>query len=43
VVPVPGAKRERWAVENAGAARVVLDDRDLAEIDGLPAAHESWD
>ncbi len=33
VVPVPGAKRERWAVENAGADRVVLEDRDLAEID----------
>nr|WP_275424319.1 aldo/keto reductase [Streptomyces parvus] len=43
VVPVPGAKRERWAVENAGAARVVLEDRDLAEIDALPAARESWD
>lgn len=43
VVPVPGAKRERWAVENAGADRVVLEDRDLAEIDALPAARESWD
>lgn len=43
VVPVPGAKREHWAVENAGAARLVLTDRDLAEIAGLPPARGSWD
>lgn len=43
VVPVPGAKRERWAVENAEAAELVLDDRDLVEIAGLPRARGSWD
>ncbi|MFE3515812.1 aldo/keto reductase [Streptomyces sp. NPDC059166] len=43
VVPVPGAKREGWAVENAGAARLALTDRDLAEIAGLPPALGSWD
>lgn len=43
VVPVPGAKQERWAVENAGAAAVVLTDGDLAEIAGLPRARGSWD
>lgn len=43
VVPVPGTKQEHWAVENAGAAGLSLTDRDLAEIDRLPAARESWD
>ncbi|WLQ38268.1 aldo/keto reductase [Streptomyces castrisilvae] len=43
VVPVPGTKREQWAVENAGAAGLALTDRDLAEIDRLPAARDSWD
>ncbi|MFE1953611.1 aldo/keto reductase [Streptomyces sp. NPDC059524] len=43
VVPVPGAKHERWAVENAAAAGLVLTDADLAEIAGLPAALGSWD
>ncbi|MFE4213334.1 aldo/keto reductase [Streptomyces sp. NPDC056844] len=43
VVPVPGAKREQWAVENAGAAGLALTDRDLAEIAGLPRALGSWD
>lgn len=43
VVPVPGTKREEWAVENAGAAGLALTDRDLAEIDRLPAARDSWD
>ncbi|WP_299534169.1 aldo/keto reductase [uncultured Streptomyces sp.] len=43
VVPVPGAKREAWAVENAAAARLVLDGADLAEIAALPAARGSWD
>ncbi|MEV6653234.1 aldo/keto reductase [Streptomyces sp. NPDC051219] len=43
VVPVPGAKRERWAVENAGADGVRLTDADLAEIAGLPPARESWE
>ncbi|GAA3931223.1 aldo/keto reductase [Streptomyces gulbargensis] len=43
VVPVPGAKRERWAVENARAAGLRLTARDLAEIDALPPPRGSWD
>ncbi|MFF0258946.1 aldo/keto reductase [Streptomyces microflavus] len=43
VVAVPGAKQERWAVENARAAEVELDEADLAEIAGLPRARGSWD
>ncbi|WP_030750816.1 aldo/keto reductase [Streptomyces griseus] len=43
VVPVPGTKRERWAVENAGAAGLRLTAGDLAELSALPAARGSWD
>lgn len=43
IVPVPGTKQERWAVENAAAAGLTLTDQDLDEIDLLPAARESWD
>ncbi|MFB6780583.1 aldo/keto reductase [Streptomyces sp. NPDC056352] len=43
VVPVPGTKREQWAVENAGAAGLELTARDLAEIARLPQARGSWD
>ncbi|MFI6651622.1 aldo/keto reductase [Streptomyces sp. NPDC050529] len=43
VVPVPGTKHERWAVENAGAAGLTLTAQDLDEIERLPAARESWD
>lgn len=43
VVPVPGTKRERWAVENAAAPGVRLTDGDLAEIAALPAARDSWE
>ncbi|MGV9347959.1 aldo/keto reductase [Streptomyces spiralis] len=43
VVPVPGAKRERWVVENAGAADLRLTHEDLAELGRLPAARGSWD
>jgi aryl-alcohol dehydrogenase-like predicted oxidoreductase len=43
VVPVPGAKRERWVTENAGAAGLRLTAEDLAEVAGLPAARGSWD
>ncbi|MFE7774663.1 aldo/keto reductase [Streptomyces sp. NPDC057445] len=43
VVPVPGAKRERWAVENAAASGLGLTTRDVAEIAGLPPARGSWD
>ncbi|MGW7043828.1 aldo/keto reductase [Streptomyces avermitilis] len=43
VVPVPGAKRERWVAENATAAGLRLTERDLAELAALPAARGSWD
>ncbi|MEU3918276.1 aldo/keto reductase [Streptomyces sp. NPDC029004] len=43
VVAVPGAKREEWAVENAGAAGLELTGRDVAEMAGLPRARGSWD
>ncbi|HEX5565755.1 MAG TPA: aldo/keto reductase [Streptomyces sp.] len=43
VVPVPGTKKERWAVENAAAAQLVLTEGDLAEIAALPPARGSWD
>ncbi|MFF9488599.1 aldo/keto reductase [Streptomyces sp. NPDC014676] len=43
VIPVPGTKRERWAVANAAAAGLRLTERDLAEIAELPAAQGSWD
>jgi aryl-alcohol dehydrogenase-like predicted oxidoreductase len=43
VVPVPGAKRERWVAENAAAAGVRLTADDLAEVARLPGARGSWD
>ncbi|MFH8796773.1 aldo/keto reductase [Streptomyces sp. NPDC017941] len=43
VVPVPGAKRERWARENAGAAGLRLTAEDWAELAALPPARGSWD
>ncbi len=43
VVPVPGAKQERWTVENASAAELRLLPEDLAEITGLPPARGSWE
>ncbi|MFF9057278.1 aldo/keto reductase [Streptomyces sp. NPDC101213] len=43
VVPVPGTKQERWVTQNAGAARLRLTGRDLAEVAALPAARGSWD
>ncbi|MFD5034514.1 aldo/keto reductase [Streptomyces sp. NPDC058405] len=43
VVPVPGTKRERWAVENAKAAGLELTAVDLADIAALPPVRESWD
>ncbi|WP_307805058.1 aldo/keto reductase [Streptomyces sp. VRA16 Mangrove soil] len=43
VVPVPGAKHERWARENARAAELCLTEADLADIARLPAAQGSWD
>ncbi|MFJ8539778.1 aldo/keto reductase [Streptomyces sp. NPDC093591] len=43
VVPVPGAKQERWVTENAGAEGVRLTAQDLTEIAELPRALGSWD
>ncbi|WP_030676379.1 aldo/keto reductase [Streptomyces sp. NRRL B-1347] len=43
VVPIPGAKRDRWARENAGAAGIRLSPRDLTDLAALPAAQGSWD
>ncbi|MFE7980364.1 aldo/keto reductase [Streptomyces shenzhenensis] len=43
VVPVPGAKRERWVTENASAAAVALTPDDLTELSLLPPARGSWD
>ncbi|MFJ4873488.1 aldo/keto reductase [Streptomyces sp. NPDC088757] len=43
VVPVPGTKREHWAVENAAAASLRLTAEDLTEIAALPAPRGSWD
>lgn len=43
VVPVPGAKRERWVSENARASRLRLTPQDLAELAHLPGAQGSWE
>ncbi|GGV74228.1 aldo/keto reductase [Streptomyces griseoloalbus] len=43
VIPVPGAKRERWVAENAAAVDLRLTERDLTEIAELPTAQGSWD
>ncbi|MFH8984687.1 aldo/keto reductase [Streptomyces varsoviensis] len=42
VVPVPGTKKERWAVQNAGAAGLRLTHEDFAEISALPPVRDSW-
>lgn len=38
VVPIPGTKRLEYLEENLGAAELVLNDADLAELDALPGA-----
>ncbi|MFI2634616.1 aldo/keto reductase [Streptomyces collinus] len=43
VVPVPGAKQERWVTENTAAAALRLTLDDLKEIAELPPAQGSWD
>ncbi|MDO0911561.1 aldo/keto reductase [Streptomyces sp. DT2A-34] len=43
VVPVPGAKQERWVTENTGAEGVRLTAEDLTEVAELPRALGSWD
>ncbi|HEY3737351.1 MAG TPA: aldo/keto reductase [Jatrophihabitans sp.] len=35
VVPIPGTKRRTWLEQNVGAADVVLDEADYAELDPL--------
>ncbi|MEU1594252.1 aldo/keto reductase [Streptomyces sp. NPDC005708] len=43
VVPVPGAKQERWVAQNAAAPGLALTTEDLTELAGLPPAQGSWD
>lgn len=43
VVPLPGTKKARWARENAAAAELSLTGSELAEIDALPPARDSWE
>jgi aryl-alcohol dehydrogenase-like predicted oxidoreductase len=43
VVPVPGAKKERWVVENGEAAELVLTPGDMTELGALPEAQGSWE
>ncbi|MEV3914235.1 MULTISPECIES: aldo/keto reductase [Streptomyces] len=43
VVPVPGAKQERWVTENAAASALRLTGQDLTEVATLPPAQGSWD
>ncbi|MEU4210738.1 aldo/keto reductase [Streptomyces sp. NPDC026206] len=43
VVPVPGTKKARWAVQNAAAAGLRLTDEDFAELAALPRAMGSWE
>ncbi|OQR63655.1 oxidoreductase [Streptomyces maremycinicus] len=43
VIPVPGAKRERWVAENAAAAGLRLTPQDLSEVAELPGARGSWE
>jgi aryl-alcohol dehydrogenase-like predicted oxidoreductase len=38
VIPIPGTKKRRYLHENAAAAGVDLDERDLAELDAAPSA-----
>ncbi len=37
VIPIPGTKHRRYLEENVAAAQVILSERDVAELDGLPA------
>lgn len=43
VVPVPGAKQERWVAENAEAPGLRLTPQDLTEVAELPGARGSWE
>jgi len=35
VIPIPGAERADWAVENAAAAQIVLSGEDMARLDAI--------
>ena len=35
VIPIPGAERKEWAIENAAAADIVLDADDMARLDEI--------
>ncbi len=35
VIPIPGAERTNWAIENAAAADVVLDEEDMERLDAI--------
>jgi aryl-alcohol dehydrogenase-like predicted oxidoreductase len=41
IVPIPGMEKLSFLDENLGALELQLDDRDRAELDGLPAASGS--
>ncbi|HEV7627741.1 MAG TPA: aldo/keto reductase [Streptomyces sp.] len=43
IVPVPGTKKEHWAVENGEAAAVLLTPGDMADLGALPPAQGSWE
>ncbi len=39
IIPIPGTKRRKYLLENAGAIEVTLDPQDLAEIEVLLATY----
>jgi aryl-alcohol dehydrogenase-like predicted oxidoreductase len=39
IIPIPGTKKTKYLIENAGAADVVLSDSDLQLIDSIVANH----
>ncbi|MFI9841264.1 aldo/keto reductase [Nonomuraea sp. NPDC051941] len=45
IVPIPGTKTRRWLEENVAATQLRLTERDMREIEELPASvgHMSWD
>ncbi|MDQ0993212.1 aldo/keto reductase [Streptomyces sp. V3I7] len=43
VIPVPGAKQERWVTENAAASGLRLTAEDLTALAQLPPVQGSWE
>lgn len=39
IIPIPGTKRRKYLLENAGAVEITLNDKDLAEIETLLALY----